>query len=1075
MFKKPAIFGIFFVFHGVLLQGQKEKIPADILSFLNQYRSPSNPHYWKNRKPYEGYWQQDVAYYIQARIDEKTDVVSGKLHLMYHNNSPDPLDFVYFNLYQNAFQPGSYLHDLTLNNGVRPRYGRYESRKLGTTVDVIQCEGQDLRTEMDGTILKAWLPRRLEPGENAYFYLEFKTYFDNGGTQRRRMKLFDAFGYKHYDGVHWYPRMAVYDRKFGWCTDQHLGHEFYGDFGAYYAELDFNSQFVVEATGDNINREEVLPRALREKLDLRNFARKPWNSPPTEIIPYDSASRKVWKFAALNVHDFAWTADPTYRIGEVYDGPWKTVALVQEPHAAGWQNAASFAMQVIKTYSRDFGPYIYPKMVVADARDGMEYPMLTLDGGYDPNYRDLLAHEIGHNWFFGMVGNNETYRAALDEGFTQFLTSWALEKIDGPYYVQGPYKSAYLRRFIPKVKVREGEVFDGYMADAIHQTEVPINTHSDKFNGALGHGGGYRQVYYKTATMLYNLQYVLGDEVFLKALQYYFNRWYLCHPYEEDFVAAVRDFTKADIVWFWDQWFTTTKTIDYAITRVRKTKEKDVYAITFRRKGRMEMPLEFTVTARDGSERSYLIPNTWYEKPIPANMERLPRWIGWDNIRKTYTATLRVPGGIKALRIDTSARLADVYRLDNARPMPQSVQFDHGLPLPPDYKSYQTYIRPDLWYTGLEGLRLGVRMRGDYYQKFHMWELGVWAPTFLLRQVNRPFYANPKPEAIHGFFKYETALDTWWRGISVQAEVRWLDGLRMGQAGFSRLNDNRKWRVFAFVKAMYRDRNGLNYLIFPGFWSYNRWNVTGNSGVQYTYQYPRAQGSWTLKLRGGLPGTSADYQQVSIENVHKHRIWRLELRSRFFVMYGTGRRLPIESALYLAGASPEDMMDNPWVRSYGFFPEVMTTFGAYLNNFHYGGGLNLRGYSGYLAPFNHGGGQYLTFASNSGAACNLELDLDELVVWKPRFSRNWLHWDIYLFADGGIINAYREGHHIRPAGIRMDAGAGLAMTIKKWGPWTQSMKPLTLRFDVPFFLNTPPANDPKYLDFRWLMGIQRAF
>ena len=73
--------------------------------------------------------------------------------------------------------------------------------------------------------------------------------------------------------------------------------------------------------------------------------------------------------------------------------------------------------------------YTYHKMIVADAQDGMEYPMLTLDGGSDPSYRGLLVHEIGHNWFYGQIGNNETYRAALDEGFTQFLTAWGLEKL----------------------------------------------------------------------------------------------------------------------------------------------------------------------------------------------------------------------------------------------------------------------------------------------------------------------------------------------------------------------------------------------------------------------------------------------------------------------------------------------------------------------------------------------------------------------------------------------------------------------------------------------------------------------
>ena len=80
-------------------------------------------------------------------------------------------------------------------------------------------------------------------------------------------------------------------------------------------------------------------------------------------------------------------------------------------------------------FSEDFGRYIWHKVIVADARDGMEYPMITLDGGTDYGYRDLLTE-----WayvVFGQVGNNETYRALLDEGFTEFLTAWAMIKIDG--------------------------------------------------------------------------------------------------------------------------------------------------------------------------------------------------------------------------------------------------------------------------------------------------------------------------------------------------------------------------------------------------------------------------------------------------------------------------------------------------------------------------------------------------------------------------------------------------------------------------------------------------------------------
>ena len=74
--------------------------------YAGEYRSTSNPGYWKNRKPFDGYWQQDVNYAIKATIDEKTDIISASQTLTYYNNSPDTIKVVYFHLYNigiNAF------------------------------------------------------------------------------------------------------------------------------------------------------------------------------------------------------------------------------------------------------------------------------------------------------------------------------------------------------------------------------------------------------------------------------------------------------------------------------------------------------------------------------------------------------------------------------------------------------------------------------------------------------------------------------------------------------------------------------------------------------------------------------------------------------------------------------------------------------------------------------------------------------------------------------------------------------------------------------------------------------------
>src|ERR1700677_5040887 len=131
----------------------------------NTFRSASNPMYWKNKMPFAGYWQQDVAYKIKANIDETTDIIGGDERLTYFNNSPDTLYFVYFNLYQNAFQPGSYLDDLQKHNGDKVKYGKYEKAKEGTLIDQISDGKMTCITKLDNTVMKVDLNAPLYPNQ----------------------------------------------------------------------------------------------------------------------------------------------------------------------------------------------------------------------------------------------------------------------------------------------------------------------------------------------------------------------------------------------------------------------------------------------------------------------------------------------------------------------------------------------------------------------------------------------------------------------------------------------------------------------------------------------------------------------------------------------------------------------------------------------------------------------------------------------------------------------------------------------------------------------------------------------
>lgn len=1070
-------------------------LPAAAQFNDNAYRNSANKLYWQNRKPDAAYWQQDVHYTIDAGIDEGSHIISASEELVYWNNSPDTLYFVYFHLFQNAFIKGSHLHSLEEAVGVQPRLGGYEAAGLGTVVKNLTVDGQTVRTELDNTVLKVYLPKPLLPKGKTVFNMRFQTYYDRG-TTRRRMQLYDAWGFKHYNGVQWFPKICVYDKKFGWDTYQHLNKEFYGDFGSYDVSLNFPSNYIVEATGALQNREEVLPDTLRQKLDIKNFANKKWNEPPSIIIPYVKGERKVWKYHADNVHDFAFTADPSYRIGTVYWNGIECVALAQEPHAAGWQNGAEYVAKIIKTLSEDIGMYQYPKMVAADANDGMEYPMLTLDGGSDPGYRGLLVHEIAHNWFYGMVGSNETYRAAMDEGFTQFYTAHGLRRIDGDTLVQVRPKSKYKRKFFEPTLVLDNRVMNAYQIDALTQNDASLNTHSNDFHSALGHEGGYRSVYYKTAAMLYNLQYTLGDSLFQSAMQHYFHQWQFTHPYFEDFRNSIIQHTHADLNWFFDQWLETTKTIDYSICGIRKIPGQDSFAVKLRRTGRMQMPIDLSVTNKQGQQFNFYIPNTWFEKNTTATT--LPRWYGWDKLHETYEARIQVPGGISKVQIDTSYRLADVDLRDNVKSRGISwerihTKLDGGVANPWDRKQYRLYIRPDLWWNPVDGIKAGVHLEGDYLFTLGKLDATVWFNTHVLQQYqylsfeSQGWYEKYLP--VNYSFNYSTPLSKKYVKLQLFLNSRILDGLSYHRGGFT-WAANAQNSISLYAQTMWRPLvYDLDYLIYTNEWSSTqaRPNSSLNAAWSHSYKYKRGVGNYVLSLRApfltGNSATAFDYGYLQGEAVNYNRLGKLEVRTRLFGRYGMGSNIPYESALFLAGANPEELMENKYTRSVGFIPDSWRGISRYeTNHFQQGGGLNLRGYAGYFVADERDGQLLIGYKGRSGVAGNVEVDFDNYIPLRPRLTRNWLHIDAYAFADAGIIelskfqqpNYYNAQPTTMWSDLRIDAGVGFAFTIKKWGVFDKA-KPLTLRFDMPLFINRPPFANPQYANFRYVVGVNRTF
>jgi aminopeptidase N len=278
---------------------------------------------------------------------------------------------------------------------------------------------------------------------------------------------------------------------------------------------------------------------------------------------------------------------------------------------------------------------------------------------------------------------------------------------------------------------------------------------------------------------------------------------------------------------------------------------------------------------------------------------------------------------------------------------------------------------------------------------------------------------------------------------------------------------------------MYRHNDSdLNYLLFPEEWGETgEFNNTINLGLLHQFKPGAGQAHSQLELNARISASSFyNYQYLEAAYIGSRILGKFDLRSRVYGRFGFGDNLATESALYFAGANPEEMMENKYVRSAGFYPNDWSqSFGATTNHFHYGGGMNMRGYAGYfLVEEDNAGIPTLAYRGRSGGAVNLELGFNRLVKIKklPKLKQA-LDFDTYLFGDAGAILYENTETNQQLSTVRLDAGVGMALTIKKFGR-LYDIKPLTLRFDVPFYLSHAPATEEN-VQFRWLIGINKAF
>jgi aminopeptidase N len=270
---------------------------------------------------------------------------------------------------------------------------------------------------------------------------------------------------------------------------------------------------------------------------------------------------------------------------------------------------------------------------------GMEYPTLITaetawfmpKGRLDPE--DVVEHEFGHQYWYGMVATNEFEDAWLDEGINSYLEAKVMDEL------YGKNTSRFNFPFATTGNSEDQRL--GYIS--LPDTD-PLTRFSWKYINENAYGA---VSYDKTTTVLITLEKIIGEDTLRAALHEYFLRYRFKHPTGEDFLETIEDVSHQDLKWYFDQAVYGTNILDYEIWDAHSDRlnwwEKEISGknagdeihrtyVTVRRKGDFVFPLDVVVKFDDGTSAT-------------EHWDGRDRWIRYTYDRKAELASAQLDPG----------------------------------------------------------------------------------------------------------------------------------------------------------------------------------------------------------------------------------------------------------------------------------------------------------------------------------------------------------------------------------------------------------------------------------------------
>lgn len=503
---KSLFFLILFVFFPSMLFQSHETKPLEPVNAIFSQGMPSNDVLDSNDPPTK---ESLSIYNFSLVFDQTGKKVTGTLKFTFSNSRDVPFSQLYFHLWPEA-----------------PLLDKNASLTIQSITDE---NGTSLSHEiLNNTNLIVNLPEPVELGEFFYVLIEFRTSLAYAP---------DRFGWYDepfiiYNFGNWYPQLSVYENG-AWDTSPYVygGEAFYSETAIYEVTLVAPDALIAAASGEVIHNESL----------------------------GGSAWRRTWKTGP--VRDFFFSLSPDLQVATKIFQNTTIISYFHPDQAQAGKLVLDIVEEDLTIFGNLFGPYPYSTLSVVETPawfGGMEYPniVLIVKGLYsqanEDSLRDVVSHEVAHNWFAYLIGSDSYAEPWLDEAFATYCGSYLYFEFTGRPSLATANLRFYQQAVIDTVKLG----FDYKINQSMVWWDSPAyNSPIDPKYGAF--------IYLKGMAILHMLRQVVGNETFFESIQAYFGEWAYENAHIRDFIVIVEETAGYDLDWFFDEWLDDTGVPEY--------------------------------------------------------------------------------------------------------------------------------------------------------------------------------------------------------------------------------------------------------------------------------------------------------------------------------------------------------------------------------------------------------------------------------------------------------------------------------------------------------------------------------